>query len=281
MVSRSRIGLLCAIVVSVTAFFAATGSAFAAGTIEGEVVDSVSEAPIEEVEVCAYGSASESCAETDAAGEYALTGLPDGSYTVEFWAPFLGYVTQFFDGKALPEDADEVTIVAGGTVSEVDAEMERGGAIEGRVTDAVSGTGIEEVEVCAYSLTRLGRCTLTGSTGSYALEPLGSGSYFIEFWAEQLGYETRFYSEQSNPGSANPVNVAAPGATTGIDARLSKPGSGAITHPSTPLALPPIVIPKIHPKPKALTCRKGFKKVKRHGRKVCVKKHKKKKKHRS
>lgn len=279
MISRSRIGLLCAVATMALLLFATTGSAAAAG-IEGEVVDSASAVGVEEVEVCAYEASTFKlavCTETDPNGEYTLAGLSNGSYLVEFWAPYLGYVTQFFNGAALPEDADEVTIEGGVTATEVNAELELGGAIEGRVADAATGFGLTNVEVCVGSATQLGGCVFSRPGGSYAIGPLGTGSYKVEFSA--AGYETRFYNEQATLAGANFVDVLAPDATSGIDARLSKPGPSVVVRtvpvPTTPISKKP------KPKPKAVKCRKGFKKAKRHGRQVCVKKHKKKKKHRS
>lgn len=155
--------------------------------------------------------------------------------------------------------------------------MEKAGKIEGRVTDAATGAGIGGAEVCAFSATALGLCAFTDLAGSYSLGGLATASYEVEFWAGFLGYETLYFDQKTNPDDANLVSVTAPSATTGIDAQLSKPGS-AIVRPATP-SVPAISIPKLFkPKPRAVKCRKGFKKVKRHGRKVCAKKHKKKKK---
>lgn len=284
MISRPTIGLLCAIVATAFTFFAMTGSAAAAGSIEGEVVDAVTEIGIGEAVVCAYEFQAEveACEETDADGEYVLSGLADGDYVVEFWAADQGYVTQLYDGASKPADADKVT-VSGGTALGVDAKMAKGGGIEGRVTDVATGAGIGAAEVCAFSLSAFGACTITDSSGDYTLSGLATGVYLVEFWAGLLGYETLFYDQETDPDEANPVSVTAPDATTGIDARLSKPGSGLVlpTLPSVPGLSVPQVIRHPKPKPKAIKCRKGFKRVKRHGRKVCVKKHKKKKKHRS
>lgn len=286
MSSRLRIGLLCALAMMAVSLFTATGSASAAGTIKGEVVDAVSEDGVEEVEVCALDPIEFEilqCVETGPGGEYTLGGLANGSYVVEFWAPYFGYATQFFDAASTFEDAEPVSIVGEGTVTNVDAEMEAGGAIEGRVTDAGNGLGIEEAIVCALSPVRPGGCAFTGPAGFYLIKGLSTGTYQVGFHAEPFGYEARYYNETADPNGAGAVSVTAPGTTTGINAHLSKPGSKVIVTP-VPKVVPPVVpIKKVvkKPKHKALTCRKGFKKVKRHGRKVCVKKHKKKKKHRS
>lgn len=283
-ISRPRVGLLCIVVATVVALFATAGTAAAAtGKIEGEVVDAVTEAGIEEVEVCAIDPVEfelVACQTTGPDGKYVLGGLPNGSYVVEFWATYLGYVRQFFDGAASFEDADEVVVAGGGTVSAVNAELEQGGEIAGRVIDAVTSAGIEEVEACAFSLNAFGGCASTDSSGNYTIQGVASGSYVVEFWAEFLGYETRYYNEDTSFNDANLVAVFAPSTTVGIDARLSKPSLPVVSRPSLPtpvIAVPP---PPATAKPKpALHCRKAFKRVKRHGRTVCVRKHRKK--HRS
>lgn len=281
MFSRPRLVLLCAVSVVAFSVFAAPGSAVAAGTIEGEVVEAGTSIGIEEVVVCAFQLPEyepEFCGETGAGGEYALSSIPNGEYIVEFWSPYIGFAPQFFNGVSSFEDAEAVTVVSGGTRSGVNAELEEGGAIEGRVTDAATGAGIDEAEVCAYSRVIRGYCALTNAVGSYKVIGLASGSYLVEFWAQFLGYETLFYNQQANFENADLVSVTAPNGHGGIDARLSKPASKVVVPPlPSPIAAPP------HPiLTKPVRCHKGYKKVKRHGRKVCVKKHKKhKKKHHS
>lgn len=284
MISGPRLGLLCTIATATLLIFAMTGTAAAVGMIKGKVVDFTDKAGADEVRVCALEPAQlkfAGCTFADEDGEYTLSGLADGGYLVEFWAPFLGYATQFYDGVASFEDADEVT-VSGATVSGIDAEMKEGGKIEGRVTDAGTGAGINQIEVCAFAFGIGGRCGFTDTFGNYALISLATGSYFVEFFDELGEYEGLFYNQQASFENASPVGVVAPDATAGIDARLSKPGTSIVTPSvsSAPSFGPlPTVIKK--PRRKAVKCRKGFKKVKRHGRKVCVKKHKRKKSHRS
>jgi hypothetical protein len=276
-------GLLCAVVAAVVALFVTAGSAAAAtGKIEGEVIDSVTELGIEEVEVCAFSPTAEfeACETTGSDGAYVLAGLPNGSYIVEFFAPYLGYVTQYYNGVASFEAADDVVVTGGGTVTGVNAELEQGGEIAGRVVDAATNAGIEEAEVCAFTQSVFGGCAITGSSGNYTIQGLASGSYAVGFGAGFLGYEARYYNEQSSFGAANFVNVVAPNTTAGINARLSKPASRVVTPPRLPAVSTPVIsIPPVRvikPKPH---CKKAFKPVKRHGRTVCVRKHKKK--HRS
>jgi hypothetical protein len=274
MFSRLKLVLLCAISVAAFSLFASTGSAAAAGEIKGEVVEAGSSLPIEGVEACAFQLPSYeifACEETDVNGKYALVGLPNGKYIVEFWASYLGFAPQFFNGVSSYEDADEIT-VSGGAVSGIDAELDEGGAIQGRVTDAATGAGINGAFVCAYSRVIEGNCAFTNPAGDYAVEGLATGSYGVEFSTESPTYPTLFYNQQSSPNSANLVAVTAPNVTGNINAQMGKPKVVVIPTPAPPAAPP---APLKH-KTKALKCHKGFKKTKRHGRQVCVKKHKKK-----
>jgi hypothetical protein len=132
--------------------------------------------------------------------------------------------------------------------------------------------------VCAFSRVIAGNCGVTNAIGSYAVIGLATGSYGIEFSAEPLGYTTLFYNQQANPANANLVSVNAPSATGGINAQMSKPRSKVVVTPAPVLPTAPPAT-ATH-KAKALKCRKGYKKTRRHGRQVCAKKHKKKK-HRS
>jgi len=275
MFSRLKLVMLCAISAAAFSLFVSTGSA-AAGAIEGEVVKAGTSTAIEGVEACAFQLPAYelfACEETDVNGEYALSGLPEAEYIVEFWASYLGFAPQFFNGVSSYEDAEEIA-VSGGAVSGIDAELEEGGAIAGRVTDASTGVGINGVFVCAYSRVIAGNCAITNPAGDYAVAGLATGSYGVEFSTESPAYPTLFYNQQASPSSANLVSVTAPNVTGNINAQMGKPASKVVVIP-TPV--PPTAPPK-H-KAKALKCHKGFKKAKRHGRQVCVKKHKKKKHH--
>lgn len=276
MFSRLKLVMLCAISAAAFSLFVSTGSA-AAGAISGEVVKAGTSTAIKGVEACAFQLPEYEpvfCEETDAAGEYEIGGLPTGEYIVEFWASYLGYAPQFYNGVSSYEDAEEIS-VGSGTVSGIDAQLQKGGAIEGRVTDASTGAGINEAFVCAFSRVIAGNCGLTNTAGNYTVIGLATGSYGVEF--EAPGYPTLFYNQQSNPSGANLVSVTAPSTTGGINAQMGTPASKAVFPPPAP----PTVTPVPPKKAKALKCRKGYKKTRRHGRQVCVKKHKKKKHHHS
>ena len=121
--------------------------------ISGKVTDVGTEAALSGVEVCAYardGGEAHKCTSTDSSGEYTVPGLTAGSYTVEFSAVNLGYVTQFYDDQTSYVDATPVTAQAGATTQEINAKLVPGGSIAGKVIDATTQAPIEDVLVCAF-----------------------------------------------------------------------------------------------------------------------------------
>ncbi|HVQ57441.1 MAG TPA: carboxypeptidase-like regulatory domain-containing protein [Solirubrobacterales bacterium] len=210
------------------------GSALAAtGSISGTVTDVVTDDPIEGVEICAWQLPDEDdfgCAESAADGTYTISGLEAGEYGVEFWAPFLGYRTQFYDGKEEWLDADPVTVGAV-AATEIDAAMQPGGRIEGTVTTAVGGKPVNEVEVCAWRVNgeegeELARCFFTGFDGTYELVGLETGEYKVEFWtgATEANLATQFYDHKYVWSDADVLAVTEGETESGIDAALDPGG---------------------------------------------------------
>jgi Carboxypeptidase regulatory-like domain len=118
----------------------------------GKVEDAVTEAGLAEVEVCAEStSGTYRCALTGADGTYAIAGLESGNYIVVF-SPLNGnYVGQFYGG-ATYESAKAVSVGAAGSVTGIDAHLQRGATITGTVISAETRQPVEEVTVCAISL---------------------------------------------------------------------------------------------------------------------------------
>ncbi len=69
--------------------------------------------------------------EVDSAGEYVISGLPDGTYVVEAYSQ--GKVRVFYDNSVKREDAALLYIVEKSEVNHVDFILEKGGSISGRV----------------------------------------------------------------------------------------------------------------------------------------------------
>lgn len=170
------------------------GPAAAAGPIAGKVTNQSAQ-PLEGIEVCAVDLAPyrETCASTNAAGEYSISGTGPG-YEVHFYDPngvAPSYAPQWYPAVPHPEEGDAVTeaeIEAG-----VDAVMGPGAEIRGEVVALGSEAPIGNVAVCAKATVfRAGEvevCGKTQSDGSFVLSNIGPGSYELHFIpAEGINY---------------------------------------------------------------------------------------------
>ncbi len=209
------------------------------GTITGRVISSVTKAGLKEVRVCAdppvegFGG----CTETDANGEYAITGLTESSYAVDFYTYNSDYAEQFYGGGLSFSEAPLVPVAAGATVTHIDATLQLGGSIAGTVS-AAGGGALAEIEVCADLVsTELSQCARTDIAGAYTLHGLPTGNYTVNFGTFETGqnYVQQFYAGKSNEAEADPVSVTAKQQTPGIDASMSVGGkiSGRVTDAST------------------------------------------------
>jgi Carboxypeptidase regulatory-like domain len=110
--------------------------------ISGKVTAAVTHAPLSGAEVCAYatsGGEAHKCASTEPNGEYAIYGLPTGSYTIEFSDMTPGYVTQFYNDQSSPIHAEAVSVEAGVTKPGINAELVLGAISTGGISVVDSG----------------------------------------------------------------------------------------------------------------------------------------------
>ncbi len=172
-----------------------TGSAVAAtGEIHGKVTDHLGD-PIVGITVCAEGLSplvgNECDWNTDAEGQYSISGLQAATYRVGFHVesnPSLNYVQQWYSGKAHPEEADPVEL-AEGESREINVQMQTGGEVRGTVADQKTDQPIEGVQVCARLLGffqdgEVGYCGRSDAAGKFSVKNLGTGQYRLEFRTE-------------------------------------------------------------------------------------------------
>ena len=216
------------------------------GRITGVVQSASTKMPLEGVEVCAqlpeegaFAGGLElhlSCTATDSSGAYMIEGLapgngfPPGGYEVEFKSD-LNYLRQFYNDALERYKGPLLPVTLGSTFSGIDAELEEGGEISGRLTSVASKAPIDGASACAGSV-----CTKTNANGEYTIPRLPTGEYGVWFSGQEgnVEYISQSYGEASS-AEGKKVPVTAPNTTAGIDAELKAYGriAGQVISAST------------------------------------------------
>ena len=230
-----RVALLVAVIAALG--LADTARAAGTGQIAGHAVDGSSGTPVANVYVAASpvnpnSSSSYGGGYTDSSGAYIITGLAPGEYTVDFLTYPQNYVSQYYSGQLTFSSATAVAVSAGQTTAGIDAHLEAGGLIEGRVTDA-SGMPLSGISVFAgLAGSSFGSNGTTDANGHYAVAGLVTGRYAVSFAALQgtAGanadrFATDYYPEKPDPASAQLVSVTQRQITGGINTVMLAPGS--------------------------------------------------------
>jgi hypothetical protein len=210
------------------------------GSISGRVTD-VSSSGIANVDInvndmngngVAWGS-------TDSNGDYTVSRIPAGDFKVRFWTGNAGnYITEWYNDRGSFNDADAVTVTAGNTTTDIDAQLSEGGIISGRVTDSSGTAGIAgvDVRVCDLAYYWLPCGTSTDSDGYYTIQGLPGGVYKVEFMTNWTpgNYVGEWYNDKNSFENADTISVIPGQTTTGIDAQLADGGaiSGRVTNSS-------------------------------------------------
>ncbi|MBC8160311.1 MAG: carboxypeptidase regulatory-like domain-containing protein [Roseiflexaceae bacterium] len=161
---------------------------------------------------------------TNAAGIYTAYALPTDNYIVHFRPN--EYVEEYYNDKPDRQLADRIAVTAPNTTSGIDAVLARGGAVSGRVTDATTGTGLDDVSVQIYDASGDRVETVnTDATGQYATKPvLRAGEYRVKFIPDDngsaCGYASEFYNTKASFDTADTIAIAPPNSATNIDAAL-------------------------------------------------------------
>lgn len=253
-------------------------------TVAGEIIGTVTRAsdgePLSEVLICAEEPLQEftECTESGIQGFYQLANLVEGDYLVEFQpAEGQGVRTQFFIGKSDSSEADPVHVTIGSQTSGIHAALPAEATIGGLVTDPSTGSGLGEIEVCAFEIAdiEITTCEFTESSGSYVITDLPVGPYKVGFFSgseeeELLGtnpFPAEFWNDQPSWERAEVLPLGL-GVRTGIDAALgSAPSTPAMAQ--VPTTAPFVSVPR--PRIRRPHCRPGKRLRKVKGKKRCVK----------
>jgi Carboxypeptidase regulatory-like domain len=228
--------VLVGIVVSLG--FAPSALAAETGQIAGKVTNAASKEALEGIEVCAYAKSvgGSVCAKTGPSGEYTVAELKAGEYKVEFSAWERNYLPQYYDAKPSSSEAQLVSVVAAQTTPGIDAALQEGAQITGKVTDASTREAINGLEVCVVAVSNgEARCGTTAG-GEYDIIRVPTGGYRVEFGVEythKFNYIPQFYDDKGSSAESQTVSAVAGAVTSGIDAQLQEGGriAGAVSVP--------------------------------------------------
>jgi len=212
------------------------------GQITGVVTASDTVLPLSNVDVWAYDAATGSykgIASTDVDGKYTIGSLATGSYKVKFDAPYgSDYVSpQWYSNKTDQNSATPINVTDGVTTTNINAVMQLGGQITGRVTAADTHNPLQDVSVNVSGYFSGTGCSnywsgyaTTDANGVYTVTAIPTGSgYKVNFdpsfssTALTQEYLEQYFS-QADYSHATPVGVTAPNVVHNIDAALLRGG---------------------------------------------------------
>jgi hypothetical protein len=215
------------------------------GRIAGNVSDAESDDGLADVAVEIYSSTGSfvTLAFTDGSGNYLTGGLVPGTYYAR-----TSNTSGYIDGLYLGEwcvacnvlNGTPIVVTSNTTTPAIDFELELGGRISGRVTDATTGDGVPGATVEIYSL--LGDLVASGFTdvdGEYVtVEGLPTDSYYA-ITANSSGYVDGLYSGQPcvgcDPTTGTEIPVTQGEVREGVDFALTPGGriSGTVSDATT------------------------------------------------
>ena len=207
----------------VTDFTLAPGGSIS-GTVSGPL------GPVAETDVTAC---SEQGCRSDATswdGTYRITGLAEGSYTVQFGDWYGTLAQEWYDDAPVEAEADLVPVLSGAAVEGIDAVLAERGRLMGKMTDEF-GDGIwGQVVACSTGSEGGDDCQWTSSTarGNWAMA-LPAGKYRVQFTAD--GFASEWYPSAAAEADAQLITVTA-SSEQRLDAELVaqvRPDGGAVT----------------------------------------------------
>jgi hypothetical protein len=164
-------------------------------------------------------------------GNYTVTGLPAGSYRVEF-NRVSGYAyseAQFYSGHPEnqgPASADPVNLAAGQARAGVNATLVKGGSISGKLVDGAGNT-LAYCRMQAYTDTGVlvGRETQSWNDGTFTIGGLTTGVYKIRVFASRYSScdGGTQYLTNGNGGATttDPAGAIGVSVTRGVDHPLA------------------------------------------------------------
>lgn len=206
-------------------------------TITGTVTRADDGTPVSSVSVFVNNTdfTKNGTASTDANGAYTVSGLEPGTYTVRFATEVTGtgLISEYWDGARTREAAQRIVTVGGETIPDINATLDQGATIAGRVTRESDGAPLSGVSVSLAPSTSgvTSASVMTDADGVYRAEGLEPASYIVKFSASDPLLADEYWDGAYDEQSATLVSAVAGQPSLGIDASLAPGGiiSGQVT----------------------------------------------------
>ncbi|HEY5229784.1 MAG TPA: carboxypeptidase-like regulatory domain-containing protein, partial [Galbitalea sp.] len=120
---------------------------------------------------------------TDSNGDYTISGVPAGTYTLQFTPPFRSpnYLQQWWNDQPTQATATTLTVGTAQTLTGYNAVLSVGASISGTVTGADTGQGVLNASVQALQDGSFAGFANVASDGSYTISGLAPGNYTLQF----------------------------------------------------------------------------------------------------
>lgn len=218
-----------------------------AAVISGTVTDAGEDAPIAGACVLAIDVETFNIGLTETAedGTFDLSALAGGSYLVQFFdcADPYTHIAELYDDVTAPEfmggaEPTPVDVAAGEERADVDAALDEGGGVAGRLTAAHNGEGlpftcvefVPSDQEDATGPSPWGTATgftpegaLTDDPSEFVFGGIPAGDYQVRFSGEVCGddgYAEEWYDDADARAGAETITVTVGQTTTGIEATL-------------------------------------------------------------
>jgi hypothetical protein len=218
------------------------------GQITGVVTASGTGLPLADVYVTAYDAATgsyEGFDSTDGTGAYMIGALATGSYKIQFDPSSYGaasaYLDQYYNNQTSLDTATPINVTDGQTTPNINAVLQLGGQVKGRVTAADTHNPLPDVSVYVSSSNGCSYWSGYANTdvnGYYTVTAVPTGnSYRVNFdpsyssSAVTKEYIEQYYNNKPDYSSATLVAVTAPNIVNNINAALLRGGkiTGVVT----------------------------------------------------
>lgn len=164
---------------------------------------------------------------SSSSGTYTIGGLPPGTYRVRFGDIYSPprYLVQWYDGKLVVADAQDIYVSSGATVVGINAAMGSYGSITGNIKADGGTTNLAGIDVDVFHY-RYGAWILfsydtTDLSGNYVASGLETDNYRVQFSDPLNQFATEFYNDKLNLELADNVAVSLGHNTPNINAQLA------------------------------------------------------------